>query len=201
VDRSERALLSWLLRNFPNPRRVLEVGCGTAHFTRWLAATGGVAIGLDRSPGMLSDARRRGKADLLVLGDAQQLPLRDGGVDLTVLVTTVEFLDSPLLALAECARISERGLVLVVLNRWSAGGLSRRWGRQSRTPLLARARDMSLSELRRLLADAAGRRLRRLECRSALLPRPVDRWVTPIPLGDVIGAVAELSGPCPRDPR
>lgn len=37
VHRAERALLEWLLAAFPQARSVLEIGCGTGHFTRWFA--------------------------------------------------------------------------------------------------------------------------------------------------------------------
>lgn len=192
VERSERALLAWLLRRFPRRCRVLEIGCGTGHFTHWLAALGFVAIGLDRSPAMVREARGRLDPSRLVLGDAHRLPLRDRAVDLVLLVTTLEFLESPRLSVGECFRVAERGLVLVVLNRWSVGALSRRWGTQSRGDLLGHARDLSLPGLRDLLTEAAGDRLRSLDWRSALLPRPFDRRITRLPLGDVIGVAAEL---------
>jgi ubiquinone/menaquinone biosynthesis C-methylase UbiE len=35
---AEQALLDWLLAPFPHAASVLDVGCGTGHFTRWLAA-------------------------------------------------------------------------------------------------------------------------------------------------------------------
>jgi SAM-dependent methyltransferase len=192
VDRSECALLANLLRRFPPPRRLLEVGCGTGHFTHWLADNGFGTIGLDRSPAMVREARRRRPPGPLVLGDAHRLPFQDRGVDLAILVTTLEFLESPRIALRECARIAERGLVLLVLNRWSLGALSRRWGSQSRGALLARAHDFSLPTLRGLLVEAAGDRLRGLHWRSVLFPRPFDGRVTPLPFGDVLGVAVDL---------
>ena len=193
VDRSERALLAWLLGRFPGARRVLEVGCGTGHFTQWLAAQGYPAIGLDRSPGMLSEARARVKGSPLMLADAHKLPLRDRAVDVSVLVTTLEFLESPQLALQESIRVAEHGLALLVLNRCSLGAVSRRWGPQSRGALLAGAHDMSRARLQEYLEEAAGERLLDLSWRSTLLPRPFDRLVTRLPFGDAIGVAAELA--------
>ena len=40
AGQAERALLAWLLRSFPQVRSVLEVGCGTGHFTAWLVSIG-----------------------------------------------------------------------------------------------------------------------------------------------------------------
>ena len=159
VDRSERALLAWLLGWFPGARRVLEVGCGTGHFMECLAERGSVAIGLDRSTAMLREARRRGRGRLLVLGDAHRLPVRDRGADVAALITTLEFLDSPGLALRESVRVAERGFVLVVLNRWSLGAASRRWGSQAGGALLGGANDLSLRELQAMIEGAVGDRL------------------------------------------
>ena len=171
---------------------MLEIGCGTGHFTRWLAARGCAAIGLDRSPAMLREARTLVGGTPLVLADAQRLPLRDGAVDVSALVTTLEFLERPERALKESVRVSKRGLVLVVLNRWSLGAFSRRWGPKSRGPLLACARDLSHSRLRDALERAAGERLLGMRQRSTLLPRPLDRILVPLPFGDVLGVAVEL---------
>jgi ubiquinone/menaquinone biosynthesis C-methylase UbiE len=195
VDRSERALLAWLIGRFTGLRRVLEVGCGTGHFTRWLTTRGLFAFGLDRSPSMLREAQRAGTSCPLLLGDAERIPLRDGAVDLSVLVSTLEFLDEPRVALEECVRVASRGVVVVALNRWSVGGMSRRWGPHAGSPLLGRARDVSVPSLEAALRRAAGRRLRRVHWRSTLLPRPFDGLVSPLPCGDALGMAVRLTPP------
>jgi SAM-dependent methyltransferase len=193
VDRSERALLAWLLGWFPGTRRVLEIGCGTGHFTHGLAAPGSLIIGLDRSPAMLREARGLASGSSLVLADAHRLPLRDRAVDVSALITTLEFLDSPDRALKESIRVAERGLVLVVLNRCSLGALSRRFGPQSRGALLAGARDLPRAHLQAELEKAAGKRLIAMHFRSTLLPRPFGRLLVPLPFGDVLGVAVELA--------
>jgi SAM-dependent methyltransferase len=197
ADQAEQLLLAWLLGWFPGARRVLEVGSGTGHFTRWLTTRGFSTIGLDRSPAMLRTVRTLSATPLL-LADAHRLPVQDGAVDVVVLITTLEFLECPGLALQESVRAAERGLALVVLNQWSLGAVSRRWGPQSRGSLLADAHDRSLPRLRQEIRRAAGRRLRCLHWRSALLPRPFARVLSRVPCGDVIGVTAELSSPGPR---
>jgi hypothetical protein len=81
-------------------------------------------------------------------------------LDLVVFVFTLEFLEDPGAALVEAVRVARRGLIVVGLNRWSLGGLSRRWGRDARRPVLGRARDFTLPSLRRLVSAAAGPRLK-----------------------------------------
>ncbi len=67
-------------------RRVLEVGCGAAQCSRWLAAAGAEPVGLDLSYAMLRHGRDLGAAgglDVpLVCGDAARLPFGDGVFDL-----------------------------------------------------------------------------------------------------------------------
>jgi SAM-dependent methyltransferase len=171
---------------------VLEVGCGTGHFTGWLAARFPHVIGLDLAPAMLA-ALRRGHPRLpVVLADAHRLPFSRGAVDVAVFVATLEFLERPGDALTEAVRVARRGVVLVVLNRWSLGGLSRRWGPQARGPLLGTARDHPVPALVRLLRQAADRRLERLHWTSALFPDGLWRVRAPVPLGDVLGVVGVL---------
>jgi SAM-dependent methyltransferase len=192
ASRAEMQLLDWLMVALPDARTVLEVGCGTGHFLPRLAAHGLRPIGLDRAPAMLTQLRRRAAGTPALLADAHALPIRDGGVDLVVFVTTLEFLEDPRRALAEAARVARRGLIAIALNRWSLGGLSRRVGPQSRGALLSRARDLSPPELRRLLGEAAAGRLVRLRSRSALLPAPLPSRPTSLAIGDVVGAAVRL---------
>jgi ubiquinone/menaquinone biosynthesis C-methylase UbiE len=192
ADLAERALLERLLAPFATAQSALEVGCGTGHFTRWLAGRLRLVVGLDRAPAMLAEARRLAPRVRLVQGDAHQLPLRSGAVDLGLFALTLEFVDDPAQALAEAVRVSRRGVVVVALNRWSLGGWSRRWGRDARRPLLGQARDFTLGSLRALAGAAAGPRLRALRWSSALFPGGRGGRGARIPLGGVIGIAVEL---------
>jgi hypothetical protein len=102
-------------------------------------------------------------------------------------VTTLEFLDDPPKALAEAVRVARQGIILVVLNRWSVGGFSRRWGPQACQPLLGRARDYSVWTLRAAVEKAAGGRMERIHWASTLFPTCLWRLRGPVPVGDVIG--------------
>jgi ubiquinone/menaquinone biosynthesis C-methylase UbiE len=192
ASRGEKALLARLLEGFPSARTALDVGCGTGHFTIWLSQRGIAPIGLDRSPSMLAGLRRRMARCPVLLADAEALPLRDRAVDLVVFVTTLEFLDDARRALAQAVRVARLGVVVLALNRWSAGGLSRRVGPASRGALLRYAHDLSLPSLRRLVREAAGVRLARIRSGSALLPRPLPAGSTRLPIGDVVGVAATL---------
>jgi SAM-dependent methyltransferase len=66
--------------------RVLEVGCGAAACSRWLATQGAAVVATDLSAGMLRHARdgaaRSGVEVPLVQSDATALPFPDGAFDI-----------------------------------------------------------------------------------------------------------------------
>jgi SAM-dependent methyltransferase len=67
-------------------RRVLELGCGAAQCSRWLAAQGAEVVGLDLSLRMLQHSRRidleTSSAVPVVCATATALPFADASVDL-----------------------------------------------------------------------------------------------------------------------
>ena len=192
ADEAEQRPLEWLLAAFPSAPSALEAGSGTGHFTRWLAGRLVRVVGAERSPAMLHETRRLGKRLPAVQADAAGLPFRDRSLDLVLFVTALEFVDAPARALLEAAPVARQGLVLVVLNRWSVGGFSRRWGPQSRRPLLGQAHDCTVPELRQAVRQASGARLARIEWRSTLFPGPWWNWQARAPVGGVLGLRALL---------
>lgn len=198
ADHAERALLTWLLRCVPQTKTVLEVGCGTGHFTRWLGEQGLLGVGLDRAPAMVYEYHTRDPTLPVIIGDAHQLPIRDNAVDVVMLVTTLEFLDQPTVALTEAVRVARHGLILLVLNRWSLGGFSRRWGTQAGGTLLRNAQDYSLRTLRTLVHRVCVTRLQAVYWTSTLFPNGLWSWRGRVPVGDVIGLVAVLRDTSPH---
>jgi SAM-dependent methyltransferase len=194
VERAERALLGDLLVAFPGAESILEVGCGTGRFSAWLSSALRVR-GLDRSPAMLAEMRARHPGIPVILGDAHRLPLLDRSMDLVLFVTTLEFLENPLAALSEAVRVARRGVILLALNRWSVGGLSRRAGAQAGSALLGQARDVSLFSLQAMAVEAAGVALVALPWASTLFPGGLwaARWQ--LPLGDILGMALVLAAP------
>jgi SAM-dependent methyltransferase len=194
VERAERALLDELLTAFPGAESLLDVGCGTGRCLAWLAPALRV-VGVDRSPAMLAEMGARHPEIPAVLGDAHRLPLPDRAIDVVLFVTTLEFLDDPLAALREAVRVARRGVILLALNCWSVGGLSRRAGAQARSALRAQARDFSLLSLRALALEAAGARLVALPWASTLFPDGLWSARGRLPLGDVLGMAVVMAEP------
>jgi SAM-dependent methyltransferase len=190
ADELEKAVLSWLLRGFSRPESVLEIGCGTAHFTRWLSDQGLAATGLDLSAAMLAEARVLDGVPL-VQGDARRLPFADGAFDLTALVTTLEFLERPRESLAEALRVARRGVVLGVLNRWSVLGLQRRLAGLFRRTVYDGARFYGVGELKHLATEGCTRSVAggkaRVIWRTTLFPRGWPWAQARLPWGGFIG--------------
>ena len=100
------------------PRRVMDLGCGTARLTRDLTLRHprSAVIGLDFSEGMLVAARRRLGAECppLVRGDAYQLPFAAGSLDLVTSSIAYHWLRDAGAALREVRRVLAPGGHLVV---------------------------------------------------------------------------------------
>jgi SAM-dependent methyltransferase len=187
ADALEKELLGKLLCLLPKARSILEVGCGTGHFTRWMAQRGMDAVGLDISDPMLTEARRLGGSRYLS-GDAHSLPFADRSHDVAALITTLEFLRDPARALAEAVRVARQGVLLGVLNRWSL--LTLRYRLSGKT-MWQSARFFGPWELARLAREAAGRRTRTIVWRTTLWPIPGVHDLS-LPWGGFIGMVVEL---------
>jgi len=150
ADRLEKAVLRRLLERFSGGETILEVGCGTGHFTRWLGQAGWSAVGLDLSGSMLKHAEALDGVSL-VRGDALRLPFADGAFDVAAMVTTLEFLDRPGAGLVEALRVARHGVLLGVLNRCSLLAARRRLNGLFRATIYDQARFYTVGDLKRLL--------------------------------------------------
>jgi SAM-dependent methyltransferase len=183
ADQQEKSLLSWLLAHFPDARTILEVGSGTGHFTEWFEGLGLQAFGLDLSSKMLAEhGKRNGGA--IVLGDAHNLPFSAKSVDLTVLVTTLEFVRNPEQVLSEAWRIASQGVVLGVINRHSLPGLVYR---RKGGPVWGNANLFTPGELVRMLREVSGENSH-VVWRTTLWP--LFSASLPLPWGGFIGIAA-----------
>jgi SAM-dependent methyltransferase len=97
---------------------LLDVGCGTGHFSRRFAAVGLRVTGLDPDPAMLDYARGLGGVSYL-LGTGTALPFDDNAYDHVTAVTSLCFIADPERALREMWRVARRAVLLGLLNRHS----------------------------------------------------------------------------------
>lgn len=135
------------LLNPPAGTTLLDIGCGTGHFSRRFAA-GLRVTGLDPDPAMLEHARGRGGGVNYLLGTGTGLSFGDNAYDYVTAVTSLCFIADPERALREMWRVARRAVLLGLLNRrsllyrrkrdrgayrgarWDTPAEVRRWARQ-----------------------------------------------------------------------
>lgn len=89
--------------------RGLDLGCGTGYFLPALATRCATLLGLDLAPGMLQVARHKRGSAQLICGDAEQLPLASGSLDLIYSSLALQWCASLPQALAEIYRVLRPG--------------------------------------------------------------------------------------------
>jgi SAM-dependent methyltransferase len=101
----------------PTGGRVLDLGCGTGDLARYLSAAGFQVTGCDVSASMLTTAATIGPANAVnwvqLSADWQVLPFSDGAFDAVVASSVLEYVGSPAVVLAECARVVRPGAVVL----------------------------------------------------------------------------------------
>ena len=91
----------------------MELGCGTAHVSAWLARRGARVVAIDQSAGQLATARtaqtEHALPFALVQGDAESVPLADDCADLVVSEHGAPAWCEPAAWIGEAARILRPG--------------------------------------------------------------------------------------------
>jgi SAM-dependent methyltransferase len=110
------------LRFFPEDVKgfdTIELGCGTAYVSSWLARRGARPVGIDNSEAQLETARRYqrefGREFPLIFGSAETVPLPDASFDLAVSEYGASIWCDPYRWIPEAARLLRPGGQLVFL--------------------------------------------------------------------------------------
>ncbi len=194
-DREQKDLVRRFLPPVEQGDRLLDVGCGTGHWSRFFAGLGFLVTGIDLSPEMVEVARSSGRDGCqFVVADAHDLPFADGSFDVATAMVVLEFVADAERVLAEmvrCAR-SPGHLVVGALNEESP--LNRGRIAEGKEPYRS-ARMFTASQLGRLLSRFGTVRMG-LTPEHAEGPRPPsppelrpDSWDT---AGEGVFIVAEV---------
>lgn len=97
----------------------IELGCGTAYVSAWLARRGARPVGIDLTPEQLATARRlqeqHGLSFPLHEGNAEELPFPDGSFDLAISEYGASIWADPYRWIPEAARVLRPGGRLIFL--------------------------------------------------------------------------------------
>ena len=167
ADKLEKEFFLKLV-DFEKGQSLLDVGCGTGHFSFWFHDLGFKVVGMDISTEMLKVARSKIKNEKIrfIQADAYDLPFPDNSFDLVVFITTLEFLSQPERALCEAFRVSRSKIFLGVLGRWSFLAFKRRLRALFKESTYRRAKFYSVRELRELLRGCVSADRDDIEIRS-----------------------------------
>ena len=126
ADSLEKELFLKLVQPEPG-QKLVDIGCGTGDYLAFFQQSGLETTGIDVSEAMLAIASQKlGPGTRLCQGSAEKLPFDNDSFDIATLITTLEFVSDPLLALREAARVSRAIIFLGVLNNASPLALARR---------------------------------------------------------------------------
>ena len=160
IGTREFALLARLLDARPG-ETLLDVGCGSGHFSRRFAREAGLMVtGIDIAEAALDFARDKSPDIAFARADATRLPFADGAFDHVVAVTSLCFVAEQTRALREMARVARRRVTLGLLNRRSL----LHWQR-GKSSGYAGAHWHDAAEARELLAEAG---INRIQTGSAI---------------------------------
>ena len=190
----ERLTAAWPRRG----RTLLEIGCGPGVFLEFFDRAGFDVTGLDKSPVMAAAAGHRlgARAEVRV-GDAHALPYEADQFDYAALLTVLDFVEDPALALKEAARVARHGVLVGYLNRFSLHALC-----VKKDSLSGRARWFWPWGMRGLARQALGRAPIH---EGSVLPGPRWSWregfplwglgrvVLPAPVGAYCAFTADLT--------
>lgn len=144
--KERRNLLARQLRRLPGPGLALDIGAAAGGNTRVLRACGWRPVALEYAPAAARIARERGID--VVRGDARELPVRSGSVDLVTAFDVLEHIEEDYLAAAEVTRALRPGGTALIavpadMALWSAHdeavGHVRRYTREALTAIAAKA--------------------------------------------------------------
>jgi SAM-dependent methyltransferase len=172
--------LLWELLSPKPETTLLDVGCGTGHFSRRFAAKGLAVTGLDPDRASLMYAAGLGGGIHYLEGDTRALPFPDESFDCVAAVTSLCFVPDPITALQEMWRVTRSSLVLGLLNRRSLLYLSKHSSGGYRGARWDSASEIQNDWLQRLapLPDVKMRSAIYLPG-GGLIGRQFEQWISP----------------------
>jgi len=189
-DRVQKADVQRLFGSASAGEALLDVGCGTGHWSAFFAEIGYQVRGVDIAPEMIAVARARAPECSFQVADAHDLPFDDGTFDVVAAMATLEFLPDPAAGIREMVRCAKEGghLLVGTLNRLAP--LNQHRIAKGKQPYSS-AQLVSPAELRSLLSPWGG-------VRMVASPSPEHGHRPPLPrriVARIAGLRSKLNGP------
>lgn len=123
IDHIEQNIISTLIKDIPRSE-MLELGCGTGHWSNYFTQQGFRVTGIDTSDAMLQVARYKNIDAEFKLGNAENIPFENESFDIISSITMLEFVDNQDNVIQEIRRVLRKGgwLILGSLNTNSCIG-------------------------------------------------------------------------------
>jgi SAM-dependent methyltransferase len=104
-DRFEKKVVDKLLKDQAEGKRLLEVGCGTGHWSKFFSTKGYEITGIDISERMVTIAKNKNIArSSFHVMDGHCMSFADNSFDIAAAITILEFATAPYTMIAEMAR-------------------------------------------------------------------------------------------------
>ncbi len=194
ADDLEKALLKKLLETLGDVSTVLEVGCGTAHFTRWFESLGLECHGIDLSDLMLNEAKTLWPSGSLLLGESAYLPFKADSFDVVFFIACMEYMPDPVKVVLEALRVARKGIVLGLMNKWSLPTVRRIIQvKMGKNPYYESARFYSIIGMKHVFKEALGNEYTIPHWSTTVFPQILgDSESSLFPFGAFLGIAIKL---------
>jgi len=151
-DRLEKKAVSRYLRQNAQGTKLLEVGCGTGHWSEFFSEYGFEVTGADVSKPMIKIAQSKNIPNAsFQIADGHSLPFNDNSFDVSAAITTLEFVHDAELVLQEMARCTRKPSGQLLIGILNALARLNRNRQQNPESLYAKARLFSPGQVKKLL--------------------------------------------------
>lgn len=126
VDKIEKEIISQFVKKIPRGK-LLELGCGTGHWTEFFVQEGFRVIGVDNSKAMLNIAKQKKNKAKFLLANSENLPFNNESHSIIASITMIEFVKNQQKAIQEMYRVLKKNgwLIIGCLNAESTIGLNK----------------------------------------------------------------------------
>ncbi len=151
-DYLEKKAISKFLPQNTQGMKLLEVGCGTGHWSQFFSDCGFEVTGIDISERMVRAAQSKNISGAsFQIADGHSLPFEDNSFDVTAAITTLEFTHDAELILQEMARCTRNPSGQLLMGVLSASARLNRNRQKNPESLYAKARLFSAGQIKKLL--------------------------------------------------